>query len=95
MFGGKLLVKTRKTVEGSYRQYAYQDTWDDSIDIAYDGELTDEVCKAIEVAFYNSKNCQKRQSLYGALRAAQDDSVKGVDREKRQLIISCGCSLCD
>jgi hypothetical protein len=33
MFGGKLLVGTRKMIEGTHRMQAYQDTWEDSVDI--------------------------------------------------------------
>ena len=47
MFNGKILIKTRTMVPGSHRMESYQDTWQDSIDIAYDGELTPEVCSAI------------------------------------------------
>jgi len=43
MFNGRILVKTRKMVPGSLRMESYQDVWQDSIDIAYDGELTNEV----------------------------------------------------
>lgn len=95
MFGGKLIKSSRKTVEGSYRQEAYSDTWKDSIDIVYDGELTEAVCKAITEAFYNSSMRQQGQSLYGRLRARGTDWVSHVDTVKRQLIINCSESLCD
>jgi hypothetical protein len=95
MFGGKILVKTRKTVEGSYRQESYSDSWQDSIDIAYDGELTHEVCEAIKNAFYKSKARQKPESGYGQLRWSAGDYVSHIDVAKKQLILSCSVNICD
>lgn len=95
MFNGKILVKSRKMVPGSHRMESYQDVWQDSIDIAYDGELTNEVCSAIEKAFANSRFMGKAQSGYGALRWSNGDSILGVDKVKRQLIVASSVSLCD
>jgi hypothetical protein len=94
-FGGKLLVGTRKMVEGTHRMESYQDVWKDSVDIAYDGELTSEVCSAICEAWKNSGKLGTNQSSYGALRWSNADTIVGVDKDKRQLILSCSVSLCD
>jgi hypothetical protein len=95
MFGGKLLMKTRTMVPGSHRMESYSDTWQDSIDIEYDGELTPSVCLAICEAFSKSRFMGKAQSSYGALRWSNGDTVEGVHIVKRQLIIGCSVSLCD
>jgi hypothetical protein len=95
MFNGKILVKTRTMVPGSHRMESYQDTWQDSIDIAYDGELTSEVCTAIIEAFKKSRFMGKAQSGYGALRWSNGDTIIGVDKVKRQLILGSSMSLCD
>ena len=94
-FGGKILVKTRKMVEGSHRMESYQDTWKDSVDIEYDGELTPAITSAICEAWKNSGRLGTNQSGYGALRWSNADNIVGVDIEKRQLILSCSVSICD
>lgn len=94
-FGGKLLLKTRKIVPGTFQQQAWQDVWEDSIDIEFDGELTPEIQKAIVEAFIKSKSCGKGGSSFGALRWGSPDRVRGIDVEKRQLIISCAQNLAD
>ena len=95
MFNGKILIKTRIMVPGSHRMESYQDTWQDSIDIAYAGELTSEVCTAVVEAFKKSRFMAKPQSGYGALRWSNGDTIIGVDKVKRQLILSSSMSLCD
>ena len=67
-FGGKLLVGTRKMIEGTYRMESWQDTWEDSVDIEYDGELTPAVCLAICKAWESAGKLGTNQSGYGALR---------------------------
>ena len=94
-FGGKLLVGTRKMIEGTHRMEAYQDTWQDSVDIEYDGELTPAITSAICEAWKNSGRLGTNQSGYGALRWSNADNIVGVDIEKRQLILSCSVSICD
>jgi len=93
-FGGKLISASRKQVPGSYQQHAWHDSWQESIDIDYDGELTAEVQAAIKRVFME-RMAVKGGSLNGVLRAPMDDGVVGVDVEKRQLIISGGCRLSD
>jgi hypothetical protein len=95
MFGGKLLVKTRKTIEGTYRMHSYQDAWEDSVDIAYDGELTPSVCLAICEAWKNAGKLGTNQSGYGALRWSNADTILGVDVVRRQLRLGCSVNLCD
>lgn len=95
MFGGKLLVGTRKMVAGSHRMEAYQDVWKDSVDIDYDGELTPEVTSAICAAWRSAGKLGSNQSGYGALRWSNADTIIGVDIEKRQLILGCSVNLCD
>ena len=94
-FGGKLLTATRTQVEGSYRQHAWTDDWQDSIDIAYAGDITPAVSEAIIAAFYASKHCTKGQSLQSRLRASNSDRVSHVDTTAKKLIINCSVSLCD
>jgi len=94
-FGGKILVSTRKMIEGTHRMEAYQDTWQDSVDIEYDGELTPAVTLAICEAWKNAGKLGTNQSGYGALRWSNADNIVGVDIEKRQLILSCSVSICD
>ncbi len=95
MFGGKLLVGTRKQIEGTYRMESWQDTWEDSVDIDYDGELTPTVCKAICDAWKNAGKLGTNQSGYGALRWSNADTILGVDVVKRQLRLGCWVNLCD
>lgn len=96
MFGGKLLPKTRKMLPGSLKQYDWSDAWTDTIDIDYDGDLSDPtVQKAIADAFKASRFCGKQQSSWGALRWSNGDKVLGIDVDKRQLLISCSCQLAD
>ena len=95
MFGGKLLVGTRKMVEGSHRMEAYQDVWKDSVDIDYDGELTPEVTSAICEAWRSAGKLGSNQSGYGALRWSNADTILGVDVVRRQLRLGCSVNLCD
>jgi len=95
MFGGKLLVGTRKQIEGTYRMHSYQDAWEDSVDIAYDGELTPSVCLAICEAWKNAGKLGTNQSGYGALRWSNADTILGVDVVRRQLRLGCSVNLCD
>jgi hypothetical protein len=93
--GGKLLTKTRKQIEGSYKQHAWSDDWQESIDIQFVGEITPAVSEAIIAAFYASKHAGKSESLFGRLRASNADRVSHVDVTSRQLIINCSVSICD
>jgi hypothetical protein len=95
MFNGKIVVKSRKMVEGSHRMEAYQDTWKDSVDIDYDGELTPAVTSAICEAWRSAGKLGTNQSGYGALRWSNADTIIGVDIEKRQLILGCSVSIAD
>ena len=96
MFGGKIVRNSRKVVPGTYRQHAYQDTWQDSMDIEFAGDLNDPaVQEAIKQAFYKSQSCQQAESSYGRLRWNSGDSVNRIDVAQKQLVIDCGCSLCD
>ncbi len=95
MFGGKLLVGTRKQIEGTYRMHSYQDVWEDSVDIEYDGELTPSVCLAICEAWKKSGRLGTDQSSYGALRWSNADTILGVDVGKRQLRLGCSVNLAD
>lgn len=94
-FGGKLLVGTRKQIEGTYRMESWQDTWEDSVDIDYDGELTPTVCLAICEAWKNAGKLGTNQSGYGALRWSNADTILGVDVVRRQLRLGCSVNLCD
>ena len=94
MFNGKILTGTRKTIPGTYKQHAYQDVWQESMDIQYDGELTEEIRAAICTAFRRSKHYTGGGSSFGALRWNSADSVH-VDADKRQLIINKSVNLTD
>lgn len=96
MLGGKLLLKTKADVPGSFKQLAYQDVWEYTIDIDYDGDLKDAaVQKKITDAFYKSKVASKGSSSYGALRWSSPDHVKGIDVENKKLIVSASINICD
>lgn len=93
-----ILLKTRKTVEGSYKQHAWTDEWVDQIDIRYDGELTPEVCQRIVAAYCTEmlrRATGRRGSYQAALRTPQTDQVIGVDVPTRTLRIACACMLAD
>jgi hypothetical protein len=94
-FGGKLLVGTRKMVPGSHKMESWQDVWEDSVDIEYDGELTPSVCLAICEAWKSAGKLGTNQSGYGALRWSNADTILGVDVVKRQLRLGCSVNLCD
>lgn len=94
MFGGTI-AKTGETVEGTYRQHAYQDTWEEARPIKYDGELTPEVCAAIKAAWLNYNNSLKPVSGWGQLRWSSPDSFVRVDVERRAVIVHCSVNLCD
>jgi hypothetical protein len=75
---------------------AWQDTWQASMDIQYDGDLSDPaVQRAIIDAFYSSQSCEQAQSSWGQLRWNSGDRVSHIDVAKKQLILNCGCNLCD
>jgi hypothetical protein len=95
MFGGKILVSTRKQVPNSLKMHSYQDVWQDSVDIDFDGELTPEVCRAICDAYKSSGRLGSDQSGYGALRWSNADRIVGVNTDNRQLILECSVNLAD
>ena len=95
MFGGKILTKSRQQVPNSLQFASYQDIWLDSVDIEYDGEITPEVEKAICNAWKNAGKLGTNQSGYGALRWSNADTIIGVDKTKRQLILQCSVNLAD
>ena len=95
-FNGKIIKASCKTLEGTYRQHAYADTWVDTYDVEYDGELTDEVCTAVVEAFKGSKlHVAHSGSSYGALRYPLADSDIHVNWETRKLHFTRGQGLCD
>src|SRR6478609_1863538 len=73
-FGGKLITASRKQVPGSYQQHAWHDSWQESIDIDYDGELTAEVQAAIKRVFME-RMAVKGGSLNGVLRAPMENHL--------------------
>lgn len=94
MFGGKIKRKEGKTVEGSYRQNAWDDTCEIAYPIEYNGELTPEVCQAIMKA-WNATIYAKPTSSWGALRWSAGNYANRVDVEKRMLITTSVTRLCD
>ena len=98
MFNGALLMKTRKTLPGSLKQGAWTDTWTDTIDFRYEGEITPEVERAIIRAFLDRQDEIARRnsgSYQAALRRPNPDRVLGVDKVNRVLLIECSCQLAD
>ncbi len=93
-FGGSI-AKRGETVEGTYRQNAYSDSWMEARAISYDGDLTPEVCKAIQAAWEAHYNKIPRESSWGALRWSSPDSFVSIDVERRAVIVSCSVNLCD
>lgn len=94
MFGGKI-AKKGETIEGTYRQHPYQDTWQEARPITYDGELTPEVCNAIEDAWRAFYSNLRPASSYGQLRWSSPDSFVCVDVLRRAVIVNCAINLCD
>ena len=96
MYNGKIIKSSCKTVEGTHRMHAYSDSWDDSYDIQYDGELTTDVCDAIVRAFMGSRlYATQSQSSYGALRWGHADGAVLVNVKTRQVIVSRSSGMCD
>ena len=93
MFGGKI-AKKGKMIEGTHHQNAWDDTWLTAHPISYDGELTEEVCKAIKKAFYRY-HAKQSYSSWGKLRWMNPPSIKEVDVDNRQLIVHNSQGLCD
>jgi hypothetical protein len=94
MYNGRI---TRKgtLIEGSYRQNAYDDVWQEAHAIHGDVDLTDpKVVEAIQKAWNNHPSNQPT-SLYGNLRAAGGNYFNRIDPEARVLITTNSCRLCD
>lgn len=94
MFGGRI-DKKGKVVENTFRQGAWEDTWEEEHQIKGDVDLTDpRVIEAIQWAWNNDPSNQSG-SLYGALRAPSANRFLRVDAERRVMITAAGCRLCD
>ena len=94
MFGGRI-EKKGKEVPGTYRQGAWEDTWEEEHQIKGDVDLTNPaVIRAIQQA-WDTHPSNQSGSLYGALRAPMHNSFVRVDVERRVLITRNGCRLCD
>lgn len=94
MFGGKI-AKSGETIPGTYKQWDWSDTWQEARPITYAGELTPEVCAAIEKAWKAYYANVPAESSWGKLRWSSPDSFVRVDVEKRCVIVSCSVNLCD
>lgn len=92
MFGGIIKHKEGKMVPGTLRQWDYSDTYQYSLPIEYDGELTPEVCTAIQNAWESWNRRQPRESSWGRLRWDGGSSFSHVDIENRCVIIN-GCTM--
>ena len=84
MYNGKIIKSSRKTVEGTFQQSGWSDEWVESFDIEFDGDITNDVARAIVEAFRASPlhNAQS-QSSYGALRWMCADGAITVNRFNR------------
>lgn len=92
-FGGTI-SKRGERIEGTDRMEAYQDVWEEARPINYDGELTPEVCRAIEKA-WKAYNDSLPNGYTVALRWPSPDRFVRVDVERRAVIVSCAINLCD
>lgn len=96
MTNGRIIKSSKSIVEGTHRQHAYSDTWDESYDIEYDGELTPEVCNRIVAAFIASpEHIGQSSGSYGQLRWDIADSSIRVNVETSELIVTRGSGMCD
>jgi len=86
---GALKINTRQVVEGSRSQHAYCDTWTESIDFVFDGQVTNEVCDRIVKAMHSAKVLRPAQSSRGALRYRDADKVASIDVANKKVLISC------
>lgn len=96
MYNGHIIKASREIVEGSHKQGGWSDHWDESYDVVYDGELTDDVCAAIVAAFKASPLFSRNSgSSWGALRWPLADENVRVDRESRKVLVQRGSGMCD
>ena len=95
MLNGRIIKSSKSTVEGTHKMHAYSDTWNESYDIEYDGELSPAVCNTIVAAFKASNEHCKGSSSYGQLRWNSPDSAILVDVKARQLIVTRSTGMCD
>lgn len=96
---GKILLKTRKFVEGSLQQHAWQDVWRETIDIDYDGDLSEPgVMERIKKAWFahvENQNKNRRGGYQAALRTPNPDKFLGISGTGRHILLECSCVLCD
>ena len=95
MLNGKIIRSSRQKVEGSFKMSGYSDSWLESVDFVFDGEITDEVVERIEAAVYKSGLLGKCQSYWGALRYRGADMLHSIDVAKKQVLIHCCMQICD
>lgn len=95
MLNGRIIKSSKKAVEGTHKMHAYSDTWNESYDIEYDGELTPDVCNTIVAAFNASPEHCTGSSSYGKLRWDHPDGAILVDVNARQLIVERSTGMCD
>lgn len=91
---GGAIVRKGNVVEGSMRQNAWDDTWEESHEIRFGGELTPAIC-AVIMAAWNRHPSNKPESGFGRLRWSAGSSAVRVDTDKRVLITSHAVRLCD
>lgn len=95
-FGGKIIRDSRETVKGSLRQGAWRDNWVESFDIEFDGDITNDVARAIVDAFCASDlHNSKSQNSWGALRWMCADGDIRVDRFQRKLLVERSMGIAD
>lgn len=93
-FGGTI-AKRGTVIPGTSAMHAYQDVWCEYRPITYDGELTPEVCEAIEKAWKDYYTPKKPASGYGCLRWSSPDEFVRVDVERRAVVVYCTINFCD
>jgi hypothetical protein len=92
MFGGK--IKRANPVKLKHDYFDWSDVILCGYHIEYTGELTPDVCKAIEKA-WDSDPRNAPESSRGQLRWSAGAHAVRVDVENRQLIVSKTIMLCD
>ena len=89
------IAKKGTFVEGSHHMHAYADTVQHAHDIRYDGELTPEICRRIEMAWNTSAHARPKHPSGAALRWDGGSRAVDVDVENRKLIVEYTTCLCD
>ena len=95
MLGGKVILASRKFVEGSHKMHSWSDTCNYEYDIEYDGEITTVVAQAVCDAWDKGPEANPKYPTQATLRRNAGEKAIKVDRERRKLITEQTTMLCD